>query len=358
MRWVKRTDKIAPIMKFAQLFIAGLLLTSANAFAQPNTMVAPMVAPKPALAPLDGANWSAIPVRNVPPSIIAWQLDQKHNAMPAFFNVPYMPQPKYAADYKAPTPDAKRAKGPFDLTDETRLAASDEQNLLFVGGGDVQQIAKVRELVSILDQPLRKVEFEAQFVQLPAAELKQFGISTDAATAGKPGVAAPIEGAISVGFVRDDFQTRLDEIVADGKAKVISTKPQILTNNMGLAISLLSGPIDNTGANQNKPLVAPANGTDTIFTVTPTINGDDTITVLMNIATLPVTANYLGLETVANVRDGETIALTGLKSAAFPSALRDYKVPLLNDIPIIGGLFRSKNVVMFVTARIVRADEN
>ena len=39
------------------------------------------------------------------------------------------------------------------------------------------------ELVSMLDQPLRHVEIEAQFVQVFASELKQFGISTDAATA-------------------------------------------------------------------------------------------------------------------------------------------------------------------------------
>ncbi len=340
-------------MKSAQLFVAALSLTSVNAFAQPNPVAAPMVAPKPILAPIDGTNWSAIAVRNVPPSLIAWQLDQKHNAMPAFFNMPYAPPTKYAADYKAPP----QTKNPFDLADETRLVASDEQKLLFVGGGDTQQIAKVRELVSMFDQPLRHVEIEARFVQLSNVELKEFGIVADAATPGTPGVAAPIEGAISLGFVRGDFQKRLDEMVADGKAKVISTKPQILTNNMGLTISLLSGPIDNTGANQNKRPAAPANGTDTIFTVTPTINGDGTITVLMNIATLPVTANYLGLETVANMRNGDTIALMGLKSSVIPSAMRNDKISIYGNIPDIGSLFRSKNVVMFVTARIVRDDE-
>ena len=69
----------------------------------------------------------------------------------------------------------RRRKTPFDLPRwNVRLAASDEQKLLFVSGGDAQQIAQVQALVSLLDQPLRHVEIEAQFVQLPASELKQF----------------------------------------------------------------------------------------------------------------------------------------------------------------------------------------
>lgn len=338
-------------MKLAQLLTIALLLTSANAFAQPNPIEAPMVAPKPKLAPLDGANWSAIRVNNVPPSIIAWQLDQKHNAMPTFFNVPYAPPMEYAAEYKAPP----QTKGTFDLADETRLVASDEQNLLFVSGGDAQQIAKVRELVSILDKPLRKIEFGAQLVELPAAELKQFDIDFPAQ---KDGTKA-ILGSIQVGLVRNDFHKPLDEMVADGTAKVVSTTPLTLTNNMGQAVSLLSGPIDNTGANQNKRPAAPDSGTDAILTLTPTINGDDTISLLMNLATLSATAEQSHLTTIVNLRDGETIALMGLKSWVLPTQLNPLS---LNQIPLIGRLFRSKTIeadhaiLIFVTARIVHTD--
>ena len=270
-----------------------------------------------------------------------------------------------AADFK----ESERVKSPFDLPDEMRLAASDEQNLIFVAGGNAQQIARLQELVDILDQPLRLVEIEAQIVELPVENLKDFGLASDAATAGK----------FQMSFVRDNFQNRLDEMVEAGTAKVVSTKPQIIISNMGQAISLRTGPIDNTGANQNKRPVAPTEGTDTIITLTPTINGDDTITVLMNVATLPKTDEKSGLMNIVNLRNGQTGALAGLKASALPrlttpkvpilgeipmiGATPPQNVPMLGDIPLIGRLFCSKKpedertVLMFLTARIVRADE-
>lgn len=358
-------------MKFKFLFAAplaaALLLGSTSAFAQPDPLTAPA---KTELAPLDKANWRAISVKNARPSLVAWQLDAQHNKMPAFVNVPYKVPPKYAADFK----QEKRVKGPFDLPDNVRLAAADEQNLLFVTGGNAEDIAQLQELVAILDQPTRFVEIEAQFVEMPAAEVKQFGIATNAATPGAPTQLVP--SAFQIGFVRGDFQTRINDLVKAGNAKAVSTKPLTIANNIGLAVSLRSGPIDNTGANQNKLPAAPTDGSDTVITLTPTINGDDTITVLVNVATVLGTAEQPGLLTIANLRDGETIALSGLSSLVFPrkipmlgdipliSSTTKPPVPLLGDIPIIGHLFRTKKpederaVLMFVTARILRNDEN
>ena len=293
--------------------------------------------------------------------MIAYQLDAQHNKLPAFWNVPYAPPTKYAADYQEP----ERVKGPFDLPDGVRLASADEQNLLFVTGANAAQIAHLQELVDILDQPLRLVEIEAQLVELPVAELKEFGIEFNGATPDAPKTQTPIKGMSQFGFLRNNFQKRLDEMVAAGTATVVSTAPLTLTNNMGQAISLRTGPIDNTGANQYKMPAAPAEGTDTILTLTPTINGDDTITVLMNIATLPANDESPGLTTIANLRDGDTIALSGLESSAFPreTTPKARKVPLLGDIPIFaGGLFRTKEpkdervTLLFVSARIVRDD--
>lgn len=359
-------------LRFVAPLAAALLRGNWSANAQPVAELIPLPQ-QPQLAPLDDANWRAIRVKNAPPSLIAWQLDPKNNAMPAFFNVPYAPPIKYAADYKEP----ERVKGPFDLPDGVRVAAADEQNLLFVAGADTQQIARLQELVDILDQPLRQVEIKAQLVELPVAELKQSGLGADAATPDAPGVAAPVTGALQLGFERGDFQGRITELVEAGNAKVLSTEPLKITNNTGLAVSLRFGPIDNTGANQNKLPPAPKEGSDTILTLTPTINGDDTITVLMDIATLPATINPSGLTTVANLRDGQTIALTGLQSSAFPretnapplpmldkiplmNSTTPSPVPMLSDIPINGKLFRSKKiederaVLLLVTARVVR----
>ena len=309
------------------------------------------------MAPLDEATWHAISVKNVPPSLIAWQLDSARNPLPAFMNVPYTPPTKYAADYKA----SARAKGPFDLPDGVQLAASDERNLLFVAGADAAQIAQLQASVAVLDQPQQQVELEAQFVELPAKDAEQFGLARDAATPGASDPKSSETGAVQIGFVRGDFQKRVDELVKSGKATLVSTQPQKIINNTGLAVSLSSGPIDNTGANQNKLPPAPKDGNDTIITLTPTLNGDDTITVLMNLATLPENVNSSGLTTIANVRDGQTVALTGLAPSALPH--QSPKVQNVGGIPFYSELFQPKKpeaervTLVFVSARILRDDE-
>ena len=354
------------------LFGAVFLLVSSRVFAQPVPSMAPVTAQKPAIAPLDNANWRAIRVQNVRPSMIAYQLDPAHNSLPATFNIPG----SLADKFRMGDDELKKVpKGPFE---GLHLVGADEQKLLFVSGKDEAQIAELQELVSMLDQPLRQVVIEAQMIELSAAELKQFGLDFDAATPGAPAPTLPVQGAFQTGFVRGDFQKRINDLLANNRARVISTRPQNIVNNNSLAISLRTGPIDNTGANQYKMPPAPAEGTDTILTLTPTINGDNTITVSMNVATLPKDANSSGLMTIFNVRDGDSIALSGLPSSAFPrektapipmldkvpllNSTPQQSVPLLSDIPINGKLFRSKKiederaVLLLVTARIVRDD--
>lgn len=350
--------------RFAAPFVAAFSLATPCAFAQPAMPEAPISAGAiarvaPALAPLDEANWRAIRVQYSRPSLLAYWLDPTNNELPAFVNMPGFLQTKRAVSAPRRAPEEKRVRGPFDLPDGVHLAPADEQKLLFVAAKDDVNFAQIRELVDILDQPMRSVEIEAQIVELPATELKQFGIdfstargNFDAATAKIATEAVP--GAFQIGFVRNDFQERLDKLIEAGTAKALSTQPLILINNMSQSVSLRSGPIDNTGANQYKLPTTPKEGNDTILTLTPTINGDDTITVLMNIERLPKEAMRRGLETVVNVRDGDTIALGGLSSPLIPRP-----IPRIEDIPLITSRQAGdiKEVLIFVTARIVRGEE-
>ena len=347
--------------------VAALLLASASAFAQPD--LSKSAAPT-ALAPLDKTNWRAISIQNARPSLIAYMLDPAHNSLPASFNIPG----SLASKFRTGDDELKKVpKGPFE---GLRLVGADNQKLLFVSGKDEAQIAQLQAMVALLDKTERLVAVEAQLVEVPVAEISKFGLAFDAATPGTPSLTLPVPGAFQTGLVRDDFQTRLDELVKAGTAKVLSTGPQTITNNASLAVSLRFGPIDNTGANQNKLPPAPKEGTDIVITLTPTINGDDTITVLMNTATLPANDESSGLTTIANLRDGQTIALSGLPASTFPrektapipmldripllSTTTPPPVPMLIDIPINGRLFRSKKiederaVLLLVTARIVR----
>lgn len=278
------------------------------------------------------------------------------------------------------------AGGSFDLPgDIQQIVSVDPQNVLLVAGGSDEDIRRLNELIDVLDQPLRQVEIEAQFVELQSQDARSFGIdfstsrgNFDASTNGFSPGAVP--GSISVGFVRGNFQAQLTALMAKNRAKLINAPRVTAINNLTASLQsterrpvILTSAVAGGGINgavgqgQNLLFISTTTG----LNVTPTINGDDTITVLMQpqvssqAPAIDATTNGIGtitqrqLETVANVRDGDTIALGGLKTISNQS--QDRKVPLLGDIPFIGGLFRSKTIteneselIIFLTARIIR----
>lgn len=274
---------------------------------------------------------------------------------------------------------AADAGGSFDLPgDIEQIVSVDPQNVLLVAGGSDEDIRRLQELIDVLDQPLRQVEIEAQFVELQSQDARTFGIdfstsrgNFDAATTGL--ASAPVPGAFQVGFVRNNFTARLNALIADNRAKVITAPRVTAINNLTASLYstesrslILTSVSQNIGGQQQQGQNLLTIDTQTGLTVTPTINGDDTVTVLMQpqVTTQDGTTG-LGtitqrtLETIANVRDGDTIALGGLKVVR--NTRQNYKVPLLGDIPLLGGLFRSKTIteneselIIFLTARIIR----
>ena len=273
------------------------------------------------------------------------------------------------------------ANGSFSLPDGIeQIVSVDPQNVLLIAyeEGSEQSVRDLQELIDVLDQPLRQVEIEAQFVELQSQAASAFGIdfstsrgNFDAATTGF--ASAPVAGAFQIGFVRNNFTARLNALVADNKAKVITAPRVTAINNLTATLTstetrslILTSVAQNIGGGQQQAQQLLFINTVTGLTVTPTINGDDTVTVLMR----PRVSSQDGttglgtrttreLVTVANVRDGDTIALGGLKVVRNRSI--NYKVPLLGDIPFIGGLFKSKTLsedeselIIFLTARIVR----
>lgn len=273
------------------------------------------------------------------------------------------------------------AGGVFDLPEGVdQVVAIDPQNALLVFGTD-EGVRELQDTINFLDRPLKQVEIEAQFVSVNTGSTNSFGINYSTAqgnfSANASGFAPtpPIgSNAFQVGVVRGNFQATLTSLISNNRAKLI-TAPRILAIN-NLTASLFttqSTPVilntvsQNIGGQQ-------AVGQNLIFistsiglTVTPTINNDDTITVLMQPELGTQTGGSGGvpgvlnqrLETIANVHDGDTIALGGLKSSNV--SRNTGKIPVLSNIPLIGGLFRSRSditldndLIIFLTARIVR----
>lgn len=271
------------------------------------------------------------------------------------------------------------AQGTFELPgDIQQLVSVDPQNVLLVAGGSDEDLRRLQSLVDVLDQPLRQVEIEAQFIDLTTNDARSFGIdfstsrgNIDAATTGF--ASGPVPGSIQIGFVRGNFQARLNALVANNRAKVITAPRVTAINNLTASLEsnqsrplILTSVSQNIGGQQAQAQQLLFITTRVGLTVTPTINGDDTITVAMapEISTQDGSTGLGNItvrrvRTIANVRDGDTIVLGGLKQLT--NNRSNFRVPLLADIPLIGGLFRSRNInetetelVVFLTARIVR----
>ena len=293
----------------------------------------------PVLAPLEQPvpGTYSIPIRNVKASLMAWWLDPANHEMPIELG-PAAPKE---------TVSAPQRKGVFQLPDGvTRIVAIDPQNTLLVFGTP-EGAERLRATIAFLDRPLRQVEIEAQFVQVNTTDLGVFGL--DAKTESK----TPQPNRMT-GFVRGNFSARLAALVNAGKAKILSSPRVTAINNLTASLSQSTRTPVEIGVRDTTGILRPFEDANSLegaplfvrsemkLEVTPTINNDDTVTLLMDSG---ITRNLMtnesiaapdikkdsSLKTVVNIRDGETIALGGVAS------------PQTN-----------MTIVMLVTARIVR----
>ncbi|BCM89457.1 type II secretion system protein D [Abditibacteriota bacterium] len=272
--------------------------------------------------------------------------------------------------------------GTFQLPEGvSRIVAVDPQNALLVFGTP-EGAAKLANTIRFLDRPLRQVEIEAQFLSINTSAAQNYGFDFTTArgnfNASSTGTAtSTAAGGLQFGFIRGNFQAAIAASITSGRAKLLTAPRVTAINNLTATLEQsTSTPIVLTTTNTVANNAIAQNTSQQVFyvtttiglEVTPTINNDDTVTVLMRpVLQAQGTPNSLGasqitsqqLETIANVRDGETIALGGLRSVNI--TLNKTKVPLIGDLPLIGHLFRSRSnseveneLIIFLTARIIR----
>lgn len=256
------------------------------------------------------------------------------------------------------------------------------QNTILVVGTP-QAIQTLREILNAIDIAPDQVEIESQFVEVSGSLQDIYGI--DWSVAGREvtvvtGLTVP-EGTINIGFVRGNLSATIGALLTRSRGKVIQA-PRAFTIN-GLPVLFLS--------QIERPVIIQETFTDGLITRTtttveifpvqisltavPFINVDNTVTVFIipvveDIAefvqnpaggTIPVISSVL-TQALVRVRDGESFAIGGLLRTRNSQARRE--VPLLARLPFIGSLFKTKaqdidekNLVIFVTPRIVRAQE-
>lgn len=365
----------------------SVLGTTLPAFAQTAATSAPLQnATQPA-----GAQWQAIPVQNVSPHVMAWWLDPHSNPEPA----EYAQSRQLPGSNTTSTPAARSGTGQTTATPPQKsnslldigaghevqsVVAVDAQKMLLVLG-TAEGLQQAKTLIGYLDRPLRQVEVEAQFVEVDAATAQELGINFN--TASGPFTTGPATGALSanlaLGFFRGNLQAKLNALAIQKKAKITS-QPRVTTfNNMtarlenSFSVPATLGIKDEKGEFQplpTSPTTTPSLVLQTRhqFTVTPTINNDDTVTLALAVAReqwlareapaglAPANSDQAiflnrldDLQSVANVKDGDTILLGGLSQARLPSNNTGGTIA-----PQAKGDNPKSHALLFITARIIR----
>jgi type II secretory pathway component GspD/PulD (secretin) len=249
--------------------------------------------------------------------------------------------------------------------------------------GTREEIDEFREMLNLLDIPQKQVEIATKWIDVQTTAAEALGIDW-AVTNGAWEVFnlgfAPAEAANNgVRYGRTRWWAELGALVNNNQATVINEPRVVCMNGMPGTIAFETEiPYFSASINFNQfgqRTVDYESDSVTVSNelfVVPQINPDDSVKMLLapqledqvgtvegpNGERIPiVTSQYV--ETMVRVADGETVVLGGVIRADESVNVR--KTPLLNEIPIIGKLFRSRRVektnselLIFVTPKIVR----
>lgn len=283
-------------------------------------------------------------------------------------------------------PNDSRARG--TLSGDISIVADQRANSLLVRANGAD-IALVRAVVEALD--VRPLQVLIEVVIAEVRRDRSLGISVDGelapTTVGQSG--AVIDGAFGDAGLGDfalhvmglgglDLESTLRLASARGKVRIL-TRPVVLATNNQLAEIVVGSqrpfiqvqralPTDAAARDQ----VVQYKDVGTKLTVRPTISVDGSVqlevTQEVSTATSELAFNApvistRSVQTQLLVRDGQTVALGGLTDRQVET--RQSGLPLLSDIPIIGGLFgRSTRqtveteLFVFLTPHVLRTDED
>ena len=220
-----------------------------------------------------------------------------------------------------------------------------------------------------LDQPLLQIMIEALVVETNASRLKDFYAKAQATHVGMDGttglmtytsLAKDLLAEVLSLVERREAQTKANPSVVAQEGR--TAKVEVSTEQY---FTIITGPtsypyttlqqIDADISLEITPLVAEETG-DVTIELKPTVS-DVTGQGANN---LPIITKR-SAETTIRVKDGQVIAIGGLLEELDIVSRR--KIPLLGDIPIIGGLFRStersrqlREVVIFIVPHILDPD--
>lgn len=265
---------------------------------------------------------------------------------------------------------ASQAKSLFPVFLQDNVKTNMAQNAVVLSA-PTQVLKKFREDIAQFDVPAAQIMIDVMVVEFTNVDRDEFDFGLDWSNAGKSGSVLSATGDLrfsSVTGLDPDFYARLHALREEQKAQV-HANPRIATVSgkeaevfVGVQ-QYLSTPIETASRRTSYSIDAGVK-----LEITPWTGGAGEIIVEVRpeISTLSAPDPTTGLpdkssrsaRTVVRVKDGETIVIGGL----LQDEMRETrgKVPILGHIPIMGRLFRTKQVVrtktdlfVFISPRIL-----
>ena len=285
------------------------------------------------------------------------------------------------------------------LTDVGKVVVDERTNSLIVT--DIAtNFPRIEAVLKTLDVQTAQVLIESEVLETSLGKVKDLGIEWGTGTEGNQATFTPGQRTLRfpMNLFRDEavqsnnaplsFTTStlsaasavgtLQMLQRDTDTKILA-RPKVLTLDNEAAVIKLTvnqavGFVVTTGENSNTTSVeAERVTTGTILVVTPQVNPDGYITMLVepsvtNVATSSVTppansGTFVDPRTrssraMVRVRNGDTLVLGGLINRTDEHT--EQKVPVLGDIPLLGKIFRNSEVndsaselIVFITPRIM-----
>ncbi|MBO0505570.1 secretin [Aeromonas veronii] len=242
------------------------------------------------------------------------------------------------------------------ITDKYRVVIDSKRNAIIFSGrySDYQRLV---ELLDFVDQRPRQVLLQAVIAEVKVTNDSSLGFEWNVTkgdiTGGTTGLIGKT-GNLNLNGVFGDVTAKFSAALSEGNAKVLSSPRLVVLDqetasiNIGDQIVVKTGEISNGGSGGDPQLTTSYKYIDTGLTleITPSINDDGLIEMTISQEISSVSAgggdtppiNRRAVQSKLLADSGKTVYLGGLLSQS--NTDNEEKVPLLGDIPVLGGLFK------------------
>ncbi len=252
-----------------------------------------------------------------------------------------------------------------------KISGDDRRNIVVI----ISTPSTFKSILAILqelDKPPKQVLIEATIAELTLTDDLSYGIEWYLQTKGQTGNSLSTLGqlglntasGITFNFLSDSkrLQAAVNALATENKLNVLSTPRIMVLDNqsasitVGAQVPLLSGStssssVASTGVTVSTEAVTYAT-TGIILTVTPTINTEGLLTLLISLEDSEAQTNNTSsinsplittqnLNTTVVATTSQTIVLGGMMTDNLSDS--ETKVPLVGDIPLIGNLFKTRS---------------